>query len=148
MVHREAGFTEREVDGWKKLVDRIGCQAAEVEVSGLPVHVAADDQCRPVGKHEVFRFLQAGDDRCHLLLKRAQHLHLATVTPKPVGPCPPNGRRQDELVPELAELVGVNVEADVVFGAFPKDLLVDARPVGAVGQVVGQRRSAPTDVAR
>jgi hypothetical protein len=48
------------------------------------------------------------------------------VPPEPVRPRPPDGRRQDELVEELAHLIRVDVVADVVLRPLAEDLLVNS----------------------
>src|SRR5262249_20107660 len=79
-----------------------------------------------------------------LFLKRAEHLRATTRDPP--RPRLSNRRRQHELVPELDELVSVDVKAHVVFCSLAQDLLVHASPVGRVVEVVRDRRTAPTNV--
>ena len=66
----------------------------------------------------------------------------------PRCPRPPDGRRQHELVPELEELVGVDVELHVVLRSLPKNLLVHPSPVHPVVQVIENRSAAPANVKR
>lgn len=70
------------------------------------------------------------------------------MTFDPASPRLPNGSRQHELIPQFEQLVGVHVKAHVVFGPLAQDLLVDARPVGAVVEVVAQGWAAPANVER
>lgn len=55
-------------------------------------------------------------------------------------------RRKDELAPEASLLGCVDVEANVVLGSFAEDLLVDARSIGPLSEVVRDRRAAPANV--
>ncbi len=144
----ETGFAEGTVDGRNEPVDGVGRRTEEVEVARLTTNVASSDQGGAAGKCEALRFLKTGDDLGDLLLKRAQHLPSAAVTLNPVRPCAPNRRWQYELVPELEQLVGVDVKAHVVFGPLAQDLLVDAGPIGAVVEVVGEGWAAPANVER
>jgi hypothetical protein len=68
------------------------------------------------------------------------------VAPKPLGPGLSNANRQDQVIPELKELVDINVETNVVLGPLSQDLFVDPRPVGPVVKVVRDEWSAPSDV--
>jgi hypothetical protein len=68
------------------------------------------------------------------------------MTPKPVDPCSPDRRRQYELIEEIAQLLAVHVEADVVLGPLAEHLLVNPCTVGTGVEVIGDRRAAPTDV--
>jgi hypothetical protein len=70
------------------------------------------------------------------------------VTPEPVGPRPPYGRWQDELVEQSAELLRIDAEADVVLGALTQHLLVDANRVCVVLEVLRDPRTAPADLER
>ncbi len=65
---------------------------------------------------------------------------------EPARPRAPDRRRENELVPEFAQPVGLDVVADFVFGSFADDLPVDACAARAVVEVVGDRRAAPADV--
>ena len=67
----------------------------------------------------------------------------------PLEPClpgPPDPWRQDEAVPETKELVCVDVETDIVIGAFLEHKLIDASPVGGLSKIEGQVGTAPPDV--
>jgi hypothetical protein len=52
------------------------------------------------------------------------------VESEPAGPRPTDVRRQHQVVEDLLELCDVDVEADVVLGALPEYLFIDAEPVG------------------
>ena len=110
------------VDGRYEPIDGSCCQAEEVEIARLSPNVTTGDQRAAAGEGKVFRFFQTGDDRSDLLLKRTQHLLVVAVTSEPISPLLSNRGRQHELVPELEELVGVDVQPHVVFGAFPQNL--------------------------
>ena len=56
--------------------------------------------------------------------------------------------RQHELGPQVDQLVNLDEVPHIVLCAFGEDLLVDARPILAVGEVVVARWSAPTDPCR
>src|SRR5205085_5506535 len=73
---------------------------------------------------------------------------VGTVASQPAGPCFSDCGRQDEFVPQLPQLVGVNVEAHVVLGALPEDLLVDAGPISSVVHVISDGWSAPANMER
>ena len=101
-VDGEAGCAESSVDGGDKPVNGLRSEAEEVQVAGLSLNVAAGDEGGAAGKREFARLLEAGDDPRDLLLERCQHLRGAAVTLEPVGPCSAHGRRQNELLEELA----------------------------------------------
>jgi hypothetical protein len=103
----------------------------------LPLHLAAGDQSSSAGERESPRLLPGR--------RRSQQPAAAAgsalwMAPEPAGPGAPNRGWQHELVEELAQLLGLDVEAHVLLGAFSQDLLVDAGTVRAVGQVVGYGR--------
>ena len=129
-------------------LDDIGRGTEEVEVAGLSTNVASRDQCGAAGECEAFRFLKTGDDLGDLLLKWAQQLPSAAVTFDPLCPRASNSRWEHEVVPELEQLVGVHVEAHVVFGPFAQNLLIDASSIGTVVEVVAKGWSAPANVER
>jgi len=67
---------------------------------------------------------------------------------EPVDPCPGDGWRKDHLVEEVEELVDVDVEAHIVFGAVSEHPLIDTRTMRTSSKVVGQVGLAPPDVKR
>jgi hypothetical protein len=70
------------------------------------------------------------------------------MAPEPSGPFTANGRRQHEVIEEIAQSLGFDVEADVVFGALTENLFVDAGLIAAVVEVVADRWTAPPNVER
>lgn len=100
--------------GGDKPVDRGGGEAEEVEVARFPLHVAAEDE----GGAARDGFFEAGDDlgRPAPGAGSACKLELA-VASEPAGPRAADGRWEDELVPEVEQLVGLDVVANVVVGA-------------------------------
>jgi hypothetical protein len=70
------------------------------------------------------------------------------VPEEPVCPGPSHGRGQHELVEEFDELVNIDVEPNVVLGAFAKNLLIDTEAVGSLPEVVGDGRIAPSNMER
>ncbi|MDQ6772127.1 MAG: hypothetical protein M3024_03935 [Candidatus Dormibacteraeota bacterium] len=60
----------------------------------------------------------------------------------------PDRGREDELDPEVKQLVSFDVVPNVVFSAFAENLLVDTRPVSPVVKIVPDRRAASADVKR
>ena len=88
-------------------------------------------------EREVRRLVQADDDLRDLQLKPAQHsLRDATVAANPVCPRPTHLARQHQLVPELEQLRGIDIEPHVIVGSLAQYLLVDAHPITSIGQVV------------
>lgn len=55
---------------------------------------------------------------------------------------------QHELGPQVDQLVDLDVEPHIVLCAIGEDLLVDARTIARVREVVESRRSAPADPHR
>jgi hypothetical protein len=96
-------------------VDGVGGEPEEVEVARSPLDLAASDQRCSTGEREPVRLVEPGDYRGNLLLERAQHLRGAAMTLEPSIPRLPNPRREDELVPEVEQLVGVDVIANVLW---------------------------------
>lgn len=148
MVYDEPSISQSSIHGRNEPVDSVGRESEEVEVARLAANVAADDQRRAAGEREALGFRQAGDDLGNLFLQRAEHLRGETAALDPACPRLPNCGRQHELVPELEEPIGVDVEAHVVCGSLAQDLLVDAGPIAAVVEVIDQGWAAPTDVER
>ena len=70
------------------------------------------------------------------------------MAPEPVFPGLTHRRWKDEFVPELNELVRIDVEPYVVLDPLTEHLFVDTGSIGSVGQVVGDRRSAPANMER
>jgi hypothetical protein len=68
------------------------------------------------------------------------------VPSEPAGPRLAHRRREHELFPQVEKLVGVDVVADVVVGAFAKHLFVDTSTVGPVAQVAGEGWAASANV--
>jgi hypothetical protein len=147
-TERPAARNASSAAGRSRSTDGIAGETEEVEVPRPPLDLAAGDECRPAGEREVLGLLEAGDDRRDLLLKWAKHLCDTALTTEPSGPRLPDRGRKNELVPEVAELVSVDVVAHVVFGTFAEDLLVDACPIGPIVEVVRDRRTAPANVKR
>ena len=145
MTHNEPGLLQSAIDRRDQSVDRIRGQPEEVEVARLPPNVAARDQRRTTREREAFRFGEAGDDRGDLLLRRAQHLRGESAALDPARPRLPDGRRQHELVPELEQAIGVDVETHVMFRSLPQHLLVHAGPIGPLGEVVRDSWAAPAN---
>jgi hypothetical protein len=114
--------------------------------SRLAVNVAASDQGSAARERELARLLEPGDNPGHLLLERRQHLRGVRMAPQPVGPSAAQRRRQNKCVEELAELIRVDVVADVVVRPLAEHLLVHAGAIDGVVQVVCDRRPAPADV--
>jgi hypothetical protein len=54
--------------------------------------------------------------------------------------------RQNQLVPQIDQLIRANKPADIVLIALTEDLFVHAGALLTVGEVVLPRRAAPTDV--
>ena len=73
-MHDEPGIVQSPVDRRNEPVDCVGRESEEVEVARLAVNVAAEDQRPTAREYEALRFLEAGDDRGHLLLQRAEYL--------------------------------------------------------------------------
>jgi hypothetical protein len=109
------------------------------------LNVAPRDQRGAAGECESFRLVEAGDDLCDPLLKRTEHL-LTAKTRDPVRPSLTNCGRQNELVPEIDQPLGVDVLPNVALGSLAHGLLVNAGSIGPLVEVVGQRRAAPADV--
>jgi hypothetical protein len=147
VVYDETGIAERSIERRNQAVYGIGRRAEEVEVARLPVNFTPRDQCSATREGEAFGLLQASDDPRDLLLKRAQHLR-AWMSRDPPRPRLANRRRQHELVPELEEVVGVDVEAHVVLSSLAEHLLVDSSAVASVVEVVRERWPAPANVER
>jgi len=61
-------------------------------------------------------------------------------------PRPAYSARQDQFVPEVEELIDLDVATNVIVGSLAEDLLVDPKPVVAPREVVHLRRPAPADV--
>jgi hypothetical protein len=144
-VDGESSLAQRAVDRRDEPVDRLRRQAEEVEVAGLPLHLAAGDEGSAAGECESLRLFQAGDNLRDPLLERAQRLRMA---PQPVHPGSPDLGWQYKLIEELTQLVGLDVETHVVLGALAQDLLIDAGPIATVGEVVRDGRPAPADMER
>jgi len=98
-AHGEPGVAEGTVDDGEEPINGGGGGTEEVEIACLPFDVAACDECRAACEREAFRFLEAGDDRRDLLLKRAQHLRVDVIALEPARPGASDRRRKDELVP-------------------------------------------------
>ena len=79
---------------------------------------------------------------------RGEHLTAAAAVSDPARPGVANRRRQDELVPELEQVLFFDIEANVSLCAFAKHLLADAGTIGAIVEVVCDRRSTPANVQR
>jgi hypothetical protein len=127
-------------------VDGVAGKAEEVKVASPPLDLASEDERGAAGEREVLRFVESGDDRRDPLLEWAEHLWSARIAAEPRRPGAPHGRREHELVDEVAERVRVDVVAHVVVGSLAEDLLVHASSVGAVVEVVHQHRPAPANV--
>jgi len=146
VAHDEPRILQSALDGREEPIYRVSCESEEVEVARLAANVASDDQRGAAGEREAFRFLEAGDDLGDLLLQRAEHLRGVTTALNPACPRLPNRERQYELVPELQQPVGVDVEAHVVCGSLSQDLFVDTGTIAAVVDVIGQGCAAPANV--
>jgi hypothetical protein len=75
------------------------------------------------------------DDLGDPLLKRSEHL-LVAETCDPRSPGIPDGRGKHQLVPELEQVVGLDVEPHLALGALPQNLLVDAGSIRRVVEIV------------
>jgi len=71
---------------------------------------------------------------------------LAAVGASLPRPASPWGQHQ--FVDEPDELVNIDVESNVVLGAFAQNLLIDTDAVGSLPEVVGDRRIAPSNMER
>ena len=129
--HDEARSAQRPVDGGNESIDGRRSQAEEVQVTRASINLATDDQGGSARQRKSLRFVKAGDDRRDLLLQRAQHLPAATPR-QPGLPRIANPLRQDELVPQLQQLIGVDIQAHILGRPFTENLFVDAGPVGAI----------------
>lgn len=74
VAHRVAGSLKRSIDGRNELIDCLGGQSEEVEITGLTLDIASDDQRATAGESEVACLIQAGDDLRNPLLQRTQHV--------------------------------------------------------------------------
>ena len=83
---------------------------------------------------------------CDLLLKRAQHLRRGGVARNQLAHACLTVGGSTSSSQRSRSCVGLDVVADVVLGAFAEHLLVDARSVGSVVEVVADRRAAPANV--
>jgi hypothetical protein len=117
MPHDESCLLQGAVDSGHEAVDVGRRKSEEIEVSRLSPNVAARDQRRAAGRRKVLGLGEAGDDRGNLLLQRSEHLPGAAAILDPGHPRLPNLGRQDELIPELEQVICVDVEADVVLRA-------------------------------
>lgn len=68
------------------------------------------------------------------------------MLPEPSDPAPSDLGRKHQPIPKSEKLVDLDVEPDIVVGPLPENLLVDARPIDRVVQVIGERGAAPTNV--
>ncbi len=148
MTNDEPGVVKSTIDGRDQPVDGLRGQPEEIKITRLPLNVATEDQRRSAGEREAFRLREARDDHGHLLLERAQHLRGEPTALDPPRPRPPNGGWENQLVPELEQAIGVDVEAHVLLRSLPQHLLVNARAVTGLIEVVRKSRAAPANVER
>jgi hypothetical protein len=70
------------------------------------------------------------------------------MTFDPVGPSLADVAGQNQLVPQVDELIDANEPTDVVLVPLSENLFVYPSALPAIGQVVTPNWSAPTDVQR
>lgn len=73
MAHPETSGSKRSIDSGEQSIDRIGGRSEEVDIAGLTLDVAADDQCATAAECKVCGLIQARDDRGDLLLQGTEH---------------------------------------------------------------------------
>jgi hypothetical protein len=68
------------------------------------------------------------------------------MTLEPSCPGLPNCQREDEVIPEVEEDVNVDEVTDVLRSALSQYLFVDTGSIRSIRQIVGKRRTAPSNV--